>query len=206
MEKTVHIVDDDLSFRTALTRVLEKSGYRVIAYRSADEILARLPAQDSLNCILLDVKIPGLSGPELQQRLSELGATVPIIFLSGYNDLPVAVRTIKAGADDFLSKPVSRETLVASIERALGRHGLQLQRLRELDEQRQLFSSLTRRQKEVFARVVQGKLNKEIAFELGTTERTVKAHRHKVMEKMRARSLAGLVSLAERLGLMSKPE
>jgi FixJ family two-component response regulator len=131
---------------------------------------------------------------------------VPIIFLSGYNDLPVAVRTIKAGADDFLSKPVSRETLVASIERALGRHGLQLQRLRELDEQRQLFSSLTRRQKEVFARVVQGKLNKEIAFELGTTERTVKAHRHKVMEKMRARSLAGLVSLAERLGLMSKPE
>ena len=110
MEKTVHIVDDDLSFRTALTRVLEKSGYRVIAYRSADEILARLPAQDSLNCILLDVKIPGLSGPELQQRLSELGATVPIIFLSGYNDLPVAVRTIKAGADDFLSKPVSRET------------------------------------------------------------------------------------------------
>ena len=198
----VHVVDDDASFRTAIERRLKLAGYEVETYASAQELLDHPPDNGAPGCILLDVRIPGLSGPELQTRLTELGSTLPIIFLTGRADTPTTVRTIKAGAEDFLTKPVSSEQLIDAIERALAhREAVQGQRSR-LDSFRTLMASLTPRERQVFDLIVRGKINKQIAFELGTTERTVKAHRHQVMEKMRVHSLAELVSIAERLGLL----
>ena len=146
--------------------------------------------------------IPGLSGPELQGRLNELGLTLPIVFLTGHADTPTTVRTIKAGAEDFLTKPVESELLLGAIERAMARHATVRDERSRLGEVRALAAELTPREQQVFSLVVRGKLNKQIAHELGTTERTVKAHRHQVMEKMKVRSLAELVTLAERLGVL----
>jgi len=202
---TVHIVDDDAPFRTAVRRVLDASGYRVALYDSAEQLLAKLPAGEP-GCILLDVRMPGLSGPQLQERLAELGNRVPIVFLTGHGDIPTSVQAIKAGAEDFLTKPVAREKLVAAVERALTRDAQQRAHDSELDGLRARVSRLTPRESEVFALVVRGKLNKQIAGELGTAERTVKAHRQKVMEKCEAQSLAELVRMAERLGMVAAPE
>ncbi|MBV9239636.1 MAG: response regulator transcription factor [Xanthobacteraceae bacterium] len=202
---TVHIVDDDAPFRTAVRRVLDASGYRVALYDSAEQLLAKLPAGEP-GCILLDVRMPGLSGPQLQERLAELGNRVPIVFLTGHGDIPMSVQAIKAGAEDFLTKPVAREKLVAAVERALTRDAQQRAHDSELDGLRARVSRLTPRESEVFALVVRGKLNKQIAGELGTAERTVKAHRQKVMEKCEAQSLAELVRMAERLGMAAAPE
>jgi FixJ family two-component response regulator len=202
---TVHIVDDDAPFRTAVRRVLDASGYRVALYDSAEQLLAKLPA-DEPGCILLDVRMPGLSGPQLQERLAELGNRVPIVFLTGHGDIPMSVQAIKAGAEDFLTKPVAREKLVAAVERALTRDAQQRAHNNELEGLRARVSRLTPRESEVFALVVRGKLNKQIAGELGTAERTVKAHRQKVMEKCEAQSLAELVRMAERLGMAAAPE
>ncbi len=202
---TVHIVDDDAPFRTAVRRVLDASGYRVALYDSAEQLLAKLPAGEP-GCILLDVRMPGLSGPQLQERLAELGNRVPIVFLTGHGDIPMSVQAIKAGAEDFLTKPVAREKLVAAVERALTRDAQQRAHDSELDGLRARVSRLTPRENEVFALVVRGKLNKQIAGELGTAERTVKAHRQKVMEKCEAQSLAELVRMAERLGMVAAPE
>ncbi|GGI19817.1 hypothetical protein GCM10010987_06250 [Bradyrhizobium guangdongense] len=152
--------------------------------------------------MLLDVKIPGLSGPDLQSRLNELGSTLPIIFVTGYADTATTVRTIKAGAEDFLTKPVSSEQLIDAIERALARHNAAQSQRIKLGMFRALLASLTPRERQVFDLIVRGKINKQIAHELGTTERTIKAHRHQVMEKMRVSSFAELVSLAERLGML----
>jgi FixJ family two-component response regulator len=201
----VHIVDDDAPFRTAVRRVLDASGYRVALYDSAEQLLAKLPAGEP-GCILLDVRMPGLSGPQLQERLAELGNRVPIVFLTGHGDIPMSVQAIKAGAEDFLTKPVAREKLVAAVERALTRDAQQRAHDSELDGLRARVSRLTPRESEVFALVVRGKLNKQIAGELGTAERTVKAHRQKVMEKCEAQSLAELVRMAERLGMVAAPE
>ena len=202
---TVHIVDDDAPFRTAVRRVLDASGYRVALYDSAEQLLAKLPAGEP-GCILLDVRMPGLSGPQLQERLAELGNRVPIVFLTGHGDIPMSVQAIKAGAEDFLTKPVAREKLVAAVERALTRDAQQRAHDSELDGLRARVSRLTPRESEVFALVVRGKLNKQIAGELGTAERTGKAHRQKVMEKCEAQSLAELVRMAERLGMAAAPE
>jgi FixJ family two-component response regulator len=202
---TVHIVDDDAPFRTAVRRVLDASGYRVALYDSAEQLLAMLPAGEP-GCILLDVRMPGLSGPQLQERLAELGNRVPIVFLTGHGDIPMSVQAIKAGAEDFLTKPVAREKLVAAVERALTRDAQQRAHDSELDGLRARVSRLTPRESEVFALVVRGKLNKQIAGEIGTAERTVKAHRQKVMEKCEAQSLAELVRMAERLGMVAAPE
>ncbi|MBV8510841.1 MAG: response regulator transcription factor [Xanthobacteraceae bacterium] len=202
---TVHIVDDDAPFRTAVRRVLDASGYRVALYDSAEQLLAKLPAGEP-GCILLDVRMPGLSGPQLQERLAELGNRVPIVFLTGHGDIPMSVQAIKAGAEDFLTKPVAREKLVAAVERALTRDAQQRAHDSELDGLRARVSRLTPRESEVFALVVRGKLNKQIAGELGTAERTVKAHRQKVMEKCEAQSLAELVRMAERLGMVAAPD
>jgi FixJ family two-component response regulator len=198
-------VDDDAPFRTAVRRVLDASGYRVALYDSAEQLLAKLPAGEP-GCILLDVRMPGLSGPQLQERLAELGNRVPIVFLTGHGDIPMSVQAIKAGAEDFLTKPVAREKLVAAVERALTRDAQQRAHDSELDGLRARVSRLTPRESEVFALVVRGKLNKQIAGELGTAERTVKAHRQKVMEKCEAQSLAELVRMAERLGMVAAPE
>jgi len=198
----VHIVDDDASFRTAIERRLRKAGYEVATYPSAQHLLDCLPDESELACILLDVRIPGLSGPELQERLSELGSTVPIVFLTGYAEVQTTVRAIKAGAEDVLTKPVSSEELLGAIERALAHHQVTRNQKNRLDVVRAHVAKLTPREREVFELVIRGKTNKQVANVLGATERTIKAHRHRVMEKMQVQSLAELVSVAERAGIL----
>jgi FixJ family two-component response regulator len=201
---TIHIVDDDASFRTALERRLRKAGYEVAAYPSAQQLLDRLPDDNDLGCILLDVRIPGLSGPQLQARLIELGSTMPIIFLTGYADVPTTVKTIKAGAEDFLTKPVTSDQLLGAITQAIARHEVARGAKQKSNAFRTQLRTLTPREHQVFELVVQGKINKQIAQQLGATERTIKAHRHKVMEKMGVQSLAELVSIAERMGILRR--
>lgn len=201
--KFVHIVDDNATFRKTIEGRLQQFGYEVFTYPSAQHLMDRLPSDDVPSCILLDVRLPGMSGPELQERLVELGSTLPIIFLTGYSDIPTTVRTIKAGGEDFLIKPVSSEQLLEAVERAITHHNavLNLKRTREVVLSR--IATLTPRERQVFELVIRGKQNKQIALALGATERTVKAHRHRVMEKMQVRSLADLVSLAERAGVLA---
>ena len=203
MAGTVHVVDDDASFRSAIERRLKMAGYAVSTYPSAQQLLDRLPDESEPACILLDVRIPGLSGPELQDRLARLGSTLPIVFLSGYADVPTTVKTIKAGAEDFLTKPVSSERLLRTIEQAMAHHEASRGQRRKLDSLRELLATLTPRERQVFELVVLGRTNKQIGRELGATERTIKAHRHRVMEKMKVQTLAELVSIAERLGILA---
>ena len=202
MPGLVHVIDDDASFRTAIERRLKFAGYDVETYSSAQQLLDRLPGAEKPGCILLDVQMPGLSGLELQSRLIERGSILPIVFVTGYADTPATVRAIKAGAEDFLTKPASSEQLIDAIERAMARYESARRQRNELDSFRGLVATLTPRERQVFNLIVRGKINKQIAHELGTTERTVKAHRHQVMEKMQVHSLAELVSNAERLGML----
>ena len=199
----VHIVDDDASFRTAMERRLKHAGYEVATYASAQHLLDDLPSESVRSCLLLDVRIPELSGPELQERLRELGSTLPIIFLTGHPDIPATVRAIKAGADDFLTKPVSSDDLLQAIERAIAHHEVTRGLKSKLDVVRAHVAALTPRERQVFDLVIRGDTNKHVARALGCTERTIKAHRHRVMEKMQVRSLPELVSLAERVGIAS---
>jgi FixJ family two-component response regulator len=203
VQACVHIVDDDASFRTAMERRLKHAGYEVATYASAQHLLDRLPSDGEPACILLDVRIPEMSGPELQERLNELGSTRPIIFLTGYLDIPATVRAIKAGADDFLTKPVSSDDLLEAIERAIAHDEVTRGLKSKLDVARTHVAALTPRELEVFLLVIRGNPNKQVARALGCTERTIKAHRHRVMEKMQVRSLPELVSLAERVGVAS---
>jgi len=200
----VYVIDDDASFRTAIERRLKLAGYEVETYSSAEQLLDRLPNVEKPGCILLDVRMPGLTGLELQSCLAERGSILPIIFVTGYSDTPTTVRAIKAGADDFLTKPTSSVQLIDAIEHAMARFESSLRQRNELDAFRGLVASLTPRERQVFNLIVRGKINKLIAHELGTTERTVKAHRHEVMEKMQVNSLAELVSIAERLGMLDR--
>ncbi len=202
MQGSVHIVDDDASFRTAMKRRLTIAGYEVTTYASAQHLLDRLPSESVPSCIVLDVRMPGVSGPELQSRLSELGSTLPIIFLSGYLDIPATVRAIKAGADDFLTKPVSSDDLLEAIALAIAHQEVTRGLKSKLDIVRAHVAALTPRERQVFDLVIRGGTNKHVARALGCTERTIKAHRHMVMEKMRVQSLAELVSLAERVGAL----
>ena len=204
MPGIVHVVDDDASFRTAIERRLKKAGYEVATYPSAQQLLERLPDGNASGCILLDVQIPGLSGPELQVRLNALGSSLPIVFLTGHADIQTTVKTIKAGAQDFLTKPVSSEQLLGAIERALAQHGIARVQRSRLDVMRAQIAAFTPRERQVFELVVRGKINKQIAHELGTTERTIKAHRQQVMEKAKVQSLAELVSIAEQLGTLAQ--
>jgi RNA polymerase sigma factor (sigma-70 family) len=198
----VHVIDDDASFRTAIERRLKLAGYDVETYSSAQQLLDRLPGVEKPGCILLDVQMPGLSGLDLQSRLIERGSILPIIFVTGYADTPATVRAIKAGAEDFLTKPATSAQLIDAIERAMTRYESARRQRNELNSFRGLVATLTPRERQVFNLIVRGKINKQIAHELGTTERTVKAHRHQVMEKMQVHSLAELVSNAERLGML----
>lgn len=202
MSALVHLVDDDPAFQAAIGGVLQASGYRMQAYRCAEEMLRQLPDSSVESCIVVDVQIPGLSGPDLLGRLVEAGSNLPVIFLAGHSDVRTGVRAIKAGAEDFLTKPVECEEFLEAIDRAIARHRLTSEREGWVRLQAARLKNLTPREREVFDFVVRGKMNKQIAHELGTTERTIKAHRHKVMEKMAARSFAELVSCAERLGLL----
>ncbi len=206
MPGLVYVIDDDDSFRTAIGRRLKLAGYEVVTYASAHDLLDAPPNDDKPACILLDVRIPGLSGPDLQSRLIEQGSMVPIIFLTGHADTPTTVRAIKAGAEDFLTKPVSSESLLDAIERAMARQRATRVQHGRLEAFRVHLATLTQRERQVFDLIVRGRINKQIAHELGTTERTVKAHRHQVMEKMQVHSLAELVSIAERLGMLGANE
>jgi RNA polymerase sigma factor (sigma-70 family) len=198
----VHIVDDDAAFRTATERRLKMGGYEVATYPSAQHLLDSLPSESEWGCILLDVRIPGMSGPELQERLNELGSTLPIIFLTGYPDVPTSVKTLKAGAVDFLLKPVSSDDLLHAVERAVARHEVARSRKLKLEIVHAQIARLTPRERQVFDLVVRGWMNKQIAHELGISERTIKAHRQRVMGKMQVQTLLELVSLAERVGLL----
>jgi FixJ family two-component response regulator len=199
----VHIVDDDASFRTTIGRLLRVCGYEVAMYESAQQLLERPTDDDRPSCILLDVKIPGLSGPELQDRLAELGSNLPIVFLTGHADVPTTVRAIKAGAEDFLTKPVAKDKLIDAIERAVARSRATREKSGQRTALEALVSTLTPRERQVFEQVARGRMNKLIARDLGTTERTIKAHRQKVMEKLRAESVADIVLIAERLGILA---
>jgi FixJ family two-component response regulator len=200
LPSVVYIVDDDLSFQTAIRRRLQLAGYEVQIYSSAEQFMDQQPDDSRLGCLLVDVKIPGLGGPELQARLHEAGSTLPVVFVSAYNDINTVVQTVKAGAEDFLLKPVTSDVLLAAIERAIARHDVSRKLQSELNLLRAHVATLTQRERQVFGLLVQGKLNKQIAFALGPTERTIKAHRHMVMEKMNVRSVAELVLIAKRLG------
>jgi RNA polymerase sigma factor (sigma-70 family) len=198
----VHVVDDDESFRTAISRLLRSAGYDVAAHESAQDLLQRLSKDGDPACVLLDVQLPGLSGPELQARLVSMESHVPVIFLTGHGDIPTSVQAIKTGAEDFLTKPVSKDKLLAAIEHAMLHHRASREHYARRDFLRSLIANLTPRERQVFELVVQGKMNKQIAFRLGTTERTIKAHRKKVMEKLRVHSLAELVSLSDHVGVI----
>ncbi|SFU52020.1 response regulator transcription factor [Pseudoduganella namucuonensis] len=196
----IHIIEDDDALRTALARLLGACGYRVDVHASAEAFL-RAGTGGEAGCILLDVDMPGLGGLELQDRLRASGSILPIVFLTGNGSIAMSVRAIKAGAEDFLSKPVGKEALLDAIGRAMRRYETAAARDSLLSDLRGRAAMLTAREREVFALVVRGLLNKQIAFELGNTERTVKAHRRSLMEKLGAGSLAELVQMANRLGV-----
>ena len=197
----IHVVDDDFSFRSAIARLLNAAGYEVALYETSQQLLDK-PPTSLTDCILLDVQLPGLSGLQLQDRLSKLGNRLPIVFLTGHADIPTSVRAIKAGAEDFLTKPVTNEQLLETIRRALDHAEEVRVRSERTDALLARVASLTPRERQVFALVVRGLLNKQIAHELGTSERTVKAHRHMVMQKCAVRSVAELVMIAERTGML----
>jgi FixJ family two-component response regulator len=194
----IHVVDDEESLRTALMRLLRAAGYEVRTYASAGYFLLNKP-ENVPGCVILDVRMPGPSGFELQEAIAKLDESLPIIFLTGHGDIPMSVRAIKAGAVDFLTKPVRRETLLQAVRTALADSAERRTTHELLHSLRSRYESLTSREREVFAQVVSGKLNKQIAGELGTCERTVKAHRAHVMEKMQLTSVAELVHAADQL-------
>jgi FixJ family two-component response regulator len=201
----VHVVDDDASWLKSVRRLLSAAGYRVALYESAEAFLD-VADFDGPGCVLLDLRMPGVSGLQLQQRLSELGRTLPVVFISGHGDIATSVLAMKAGAKDFLTKPVDTEVLLEAIEQAIARERVESERRRQTDSLRARVETLTPTERKVFALVVRGKLNKQIAMEMGSAERTVKWHRHNIMQKLQIDSLAELVSLAERLGLLGTPD
>jgi FixJ family two-component response regulator len=199
----IHVVDDDSAFRTAIGDLLRACDYRVALHESADDLLAAPPGNEPA-CLLLDVQMAGCSGPQLQERLAATGKTPPpIVFLTGHGDIPTSVRTIKAGAEDFLTKPVSMARLLETIERALARGEAARARDSRAETLRSTMGRLTTREYDVFALLARGKPHKQIAYALGISERTVKFHRRNVLQKLGARSLADLAVAADRLGLLS---
>lgn len=201
-QPTIFLVDDDDSVRRGLERLLGSAGYAVEAFASADAFLARLPLR-GIGCAILDVQMPGLTGPQLHERLVALGVGVPVLFLTAHGDVPTSVSAIKRGALDFLIKPVDADVLLAAIEQALQRHALIVERDARQREMEARLGRLSLRERQVMEGVVAGRLNKQVAHDLGISEKTVKVHRGRVMEKMEARSLAELVHLCESLGLGS---
>jgi FixJ family two-component response regulator len=200
----VHVVDDDESLRTALLRLLGAAGFEARGYASTgDFLLNRGP--DRHGCILLDMRMPGPSGLELHAALEQQGIALPVVFLTGHADVTSSVRAMKAGAVDFLAKPVERDTLLDAIRRALAKDAIARADSDEADGLRARFAALTAREREVFDAIVAGKLNKQIAVDLGIAERTVKAQRAQLMVKLGANSAAELGRLAERLAQLPRP-
>jgi FixJ family two-component response regulator len=197
---TVFLLDDEPGMLKALARLLKAEGFTVQAFTSAKTLLESY-RPETLSCLVLDVAMPELSGLELQERLTRSGLLVPIVFLTGHGDIPMSVQAIKAGAVDFLTKPVKDADLLRAVRAALQRATEQRDLISEIALLRQRYASLTPRECEVMAHVVAGQLNKQIAGDLGIGEHTIKVHRGRVMEKMGVVSLADLVRAAERLGL-----
>jgi FixJ family two-component response regulator len=204
MSPVVHVVDDDDSARTAVLRLLGAAGYIARGYGSAGEFLMTV-SDEAPGCLVLDVRMPGPSGLELQEALARRHSTLPVVFLTGFGDIPMSVRAIKAGAVDFLTKPVEREALMRAVRSALERDARNRRSREQGRALREKFDALTPRERDVFVRVVSGKLNKQIAADLGTAERTVKAHRAHVMEKLNVASVAELVHVAEQLKAVIHP-
>jgi FixJ family two-component response regulator len=200
-DEIVYVVDDDDSVRTALKRLLKSAGHKVITFSSAEEFLDHDHRFDVCGCLVLDIRMPGLSGLELQDQMAIAGISIPIIFITGHGNVPTSVRAIKAGAVDFLEKPFDDLVLLDAIQRAIAKDTRAKQAQVKIRDINQRVASLTPREKEVFALVVTGMLNKQVAFELGTSEKTIKVHRARVMQKMFAESFADLVRLAEKAGV-----
>jgi FixJ family two-component response regulator len=196
----VFVVDDDPGVRRSLSRVLREAGFEVRCYESAESFLAR-PQATARGCLVLDVTMPGLDGLALQRRLSDGGKKMPIVFLTGYGDIPMSVRAIKAGASDFLTKPVASETLVAAVRAAIELDSAVQRAEDEAAELARRFGSLTAREREVLAALVDGRLNKQIATDLGVVEQTVKFHRARIMQRMGARTVAELMHMAAKAGV-----
>lgn len=199
----IHVVEPDPALRAEIEHLIQACGYLTKAYGSADEIIRKMPDRERAGCMVIDMQARDAAAPDLFDRLSKAGANLPVILLGEHSDVRAGVRAIKAGAEDFFTKPVEREEFIGAIDSAIARHRLASERESWVLGVTARLQRLTRREREVFELVIRGRMNKQVAFELGTTERTVKAHRHKVMEKMQARSVVELVSCAERLGLSS---
>jgi RNA polymerase sigma factor (sigma-70 family) len=195
---TVYVVDDDDSIRTSLSRLLTAAGIPVRTFPSADDFLERCPANVA-GCLLLDLSMPGCSGLELQERLAELDRLLPVVFLTGYGDVPSSVRAMKSGAIDFLTKPVAKRDLLAAIRTAFERDEARRRREAVQVDLRTRIRRLTPREEQVIRLVARGLLNKQVAAELGTVEKTVKVHRARALAKLEINSVAELVTLLERL-------
>ncbi len=201
-EAVIAIVDDDASVQRGLQRLIRSAGWKVETFASAQEFLAR-SRTELPNCVLLDLQLPGLSGLDLQKRMAEVGLEIPIVFLTGHGNIPVSVQAMKAGAVQFLTKPVDEQELLQAIEEAVERDRRTRQQQVEMSELRDRYESLTGREQEVMQKVISGMLNKQIAADLKITEDTVKFHRGHIMRKMNADSLANLVRMAKDLAIPS---
>jgi FixJ family two-component response regulator len=195
----VHLIEDDRSSRTATCRVLKSAGYSVGAYSTAAEFLTRL--SDGPGCLVMDLRLPGTSGLVLQEQLATSTNPLPVVFLSGNGDIPHSVRAMKAGAVDFLIKPVDASILLDAVNRALARDAESRANRARQHQARTLYSRLTPRERDVFAHLISGQLNKQVGFDLGISESTTKIHRHQVFAKMQADSIADLVRMAADLGI-----
>jgi len=202
---TVVVVDDDISVRESLELLIQSEGWQPALFESAQEFLARFPSVVP-SCLILDVNLPDLSGLDIQQRISDEKSSIPIIFITGYGDIPTSVRAMKAGAAEFLTKPLNDEILIAAIREAVLRSQANLKREGAHRQLQERLGSLSKREREVMNLVVKGLMNKQVGFELGISEITVKAHRGKVMEKMRATTFVDLVNMAASLGISTARE
>ena len=198
---TVFVVDDDASFLTAVSRLLRAGGYEVRTFSSAGTFLESLPPVDSPGCVIVDLKMPGLSGLDLQEALRKAHNPLPLIFLTGHGDIPTSVQAMRGGAEDFLTKPVKKQALFEAVQRALARGARELTERTRQSELRARFDALTPREREVLAHVLRGQLNKQVAGDLGTSERTIKAHRANIMAKLEVQSVAELARLAQEAGV-----
>ena len=204
-EPVVFIVDDDASVRDAVEDLLRSVGLRAESFGSAQEFLNRV-RPEAPGCIVLDVRLPGLSGLEFQRSLTQAGVYLPIIFMTGYGDIPMSVQAMKSGAIEFLAKPLKEQALLDAVQSAIERDRARIREAKVVADLRKRLDSLTSRERDVLALVVTGRLNKQVAGQLGVSEMTVKVHRSQVMRKMRAKSLVDLVRMADKLGLTTRQD